>query len=298
MTMNTSAVVVAANASVAMSFAKRSDTPVNLGPPKDPTRYPPGHRRWGFGMAPAPTATPAIMERIRKLLVLAERGTEHEATAAAAAAQKLMATHQLTEAILSVGTDAKVEEVITTSMESFASHVATWKGSLATQLGRANACEVYIWRSSRGPELRIIGPESVSNTVSQLYLWLVAEINQLAAKEAQGQGKAYANAWRWGCADRIGKRVMEAARQARKDAEEEAKAVAVLEAGEPGTGLARVNAALARLESDFARIQEVKKQLHLRKGAPVRTNSRSGYEAGLEAGDRINLSSAASLGEG
>lgn len=109
--MNTPAVVIAASASIAMSFAKRADMPVDSGPPKDPSRYALGHRRWGFGEVSQPTASHAIMERIRKLLVLAERGTEHEATAAAAAAQKMMATHRLTEAILAVDTDAKDEEV-------------------------------------------------------------------------------------------------------------------------------------------------------------------------------------------
>ena len=296
--MSTPVIVVAANASVAMSFAKRSDTPVDLGPPKDPTRYPPGHRRWGFGMTPQPTASHAIMERIRKLLVLAERGTEHEATAAAAAAQKLMATHRLTEAILAVGTDAKDEEVTNTTMERFPKRSVSWKSILAVKICRANACKSYESLTDRGLEIRIVGPETVSNTVSQLYCWLVAEIDILASKEAMGRGKAYANAWRLGCAVRIGNRVVEAAQQARDSAEEEAKAAAALEAGAPGTGLARVNAALAKLESDMTRVQEVVKGLSLQYKPTPKTSSRSGYEAGHAAGNRVNLQGSASLGSG
>lgn len=43
-------VVIAASADFAMKFAKRTDTPVDLGPPKDPSRYVAGARRWGFGL--------------------------------------------------------------------------------------------------------------------------------------------------------------------------------------------------------------------------------------------------------
>ena len=296
--MNTSVVVIAGSAASAMSFAKRSDTPVDLGPPKDPTRYPSGHRRWGFGMAPAPTATPAIMERIRKLLVLAERGSEHEAAAAAAAAQKLMSTHRLTEAILAVDTDSKDEEIADVVMEGFPKRAVHWKGTLASMLSRANGCTVYWDRSARGLELRFLGTESVSTTVCQLYCWLVAEIDRLAAREAVGMGKAYAHAWRLGCATRIGDRVLEAAKQSREAAETEAKAIAVLEAGESGTGLARVNAALVRLQSDMARVQEAAKRLKLRKGAPTKTSNLDGYVDGFIAGNRVNLSGAASLGAG
>ena len=91
---------------------------------------------------------------------------------------------------------------------------------------------------------------------------------------------------------------MEAAQQARDSAEEEAKAAAALEAGAPGTGLARVNAALAKLESDMTRVQEVVKGLSLQYKPTPKTSSRSGYEAGHAAGNRVNLSGAASLGAG
>lgn len=296
--MNTSVVVIAGSAASAMSFAKRIDTPVDLGPPKDPTRYPPGHRRWGFGVTPAPTATPAIMERIRKLLVLAERGSEHEATAAAAAAQKLMAAHSLTEALLAVDTDSKDEEIADSVMEGFQKRVVHWKGILANMLSRANGCEAYWHRSARGLELRILGTKSVSDTVCQLYCWLVVEIDRLAARETVGMGKAYAHAWRLGCATRIGDRVLEAAEQAREAAETEAKAIAALEAGKPGTGLARVDAALARLKSDMTRVQEVMKQFKFRKGAPSKTSNLYGYVDGFIAGNRVNLSGSTSLGAG
>lgn len=296
--MNIPVVVIAASASIAMSFAKRADMPVDLGPPKDPSRHTLGHRRWGFGEVSQPTASHAIMERIRKLLVLAERGTEHEATAAAAAAQKLMATHRLTEAILAVDTDAKDEEVGTFAMDDFAKRAVPWKGALAARLCFANSCEAFWFRTARGLELRIIGTETVSNTVRQLYCWLVAEIDILATKEARGKGKAYANAWRLGCAIRIGARVEEAAKAARMEAVFEAKATAALEAGEPGAGLARVDAALAKLQFDAAKIQEVKKKLHLRKGSSAKTSSPEGYAAGYAAGNRVNLQGSASLGEG
>lgn len=50
-------VVIAASADFAMKFAKRTDTPVDLGPPKDPSRYAAGARRWGFGLNTENSAT-------------------------------------------------------------------------------------------------------------------------------------------------------------------------------------------------------------------------------------------------
>lgn len=52
-------VVIAATAEFAMKFANRTDTPVDLGPPKDPSKHTPGHRRWGFGLN---TERPAASE--------------------------------------------------------------------------------------------------------------------------------------------------------------------------------------------------------------------------------------------
>lgn len=44
-------VIIAASAESAMEFAKRTDIPIDLGPPKDPSRYTAaGARRWGFGL--------------------------------------------------------------------------------------------------------------------------------------------------------------------------------------------------------------------------------------------------------
>ena len=51
-TYPTQTVVIAASAELAMKFAKRTDTPVDLGPPKNPSKYVQGARRWGFGWSP------------------------------------------------------------------------------------------------------------------------------------------------------------------------------------------------------------------------------------------------------
>ena len=49
-------VVIAASAELAMKFANRTDTPIDLGPAKQPCRIVDG-RRWGFGLNIEASAT-------------------------------------------------------------------------------------------------------------------------------------------------------------------------------------------------------------------------------------------------
>lgn len=279
-------VVVATDAATAMSFAKRTDVPIDLGPPKDPSRYKHGARRWGWDVAPSvPDAS--ILDRVRKLLALSERGgTEHEAANAAAAAQRLMATHNLNEAMLAndaPGDSTPHEEVVDATLDDTASKKVVWKGFLAVSIAKANGCKAY-WR---GAHLRLIGVASKRNVVHHMYGWAVSEIDRLATEQAHGLGRSYARSWRIGCAERLGVRIKE-------------EAAAVLQeavASTSGAALVRVNNGLARIEQDRMRVQAVADLLGLRSAKPTHFRV-DAYSAGQAAGNTIRLGGHSQMGSG
>lgn len=315
-------IVVATDASAAMRFFGRSDQPVDLGPPLDPSRYRPGARRWGFaksGGAP-PTrdrasADARVLAKVRKLLTLAGNGaaTEGEASNAAAAAQRLIEEHRLDEALLDAGESSEadvpppLDEPIRNDhdpVDKLKSRVA-WRGSLAQGIANANGCRMF-WRAGR--TIHVIGTPSRVAAVRTLYAWLSREVDRLGSEAARGRGRAYGHAWRVGCAERLAERLGEAARQGA--AEAKAKALQRLQAETGGaitstsmTGLARIEKATARVnpETERARVNAWMNAsgftLKKPKGRTQISNA-SGYAAGKDAANQIRLTGHAALGRG
>jgi hypothetical protein len=296
-------VVVATDAEAAMRFFGRSDRPVNLGPPANPERYKPGARRWGFRrVAPdREAANAAVIAKVRKLLALADDAgaTEGEATNAAAAAQRLIELHRLDVATLEAGEgdapplpeETIVNEPLIEGGAPTAKRIVSWRGQLTGGIAKSNGCRHY-WHveSGKGVHLRIVGPASRLASVRYLYAYLSHEIDRLGTEAARGNGRAYGNAWRLGCAQRVSERLRESVKAARVEARTRAKA-------DSGAALARLDNALARIESDEQRVLEALRKLRL-VNSPTKVGSASGYEAGKAAGNRIQLGGHAALGRG
>jgi hypothetical protein len=294
-------VINAADAAAAQRLARRTDQPADLGAASDPARAALGWRRYGFPrVAPAAPAPPgreaALLGKVRKLLTLAgDRGaTEGEASNAAAAAQRLIEEHRLDTALLDETPDepAPADEPIGTErldpLDASKSKVR-WRGDLASGIARANGCRMY-WS---GPAVRVIGTPSRVAAVRTLYAWLSREVDRLGREAARGQGRAWGNAWRVGCASRLSERLAEAARVGA--AEAKAKAIG------SGVALVRVESALARIgvAGERERVAAWQKaHLKLYAGRSTSIGSGSGYNAGRAAGDRIRLTGHAALGRG
>jgi len=290
-------IVVATDADAAMRFAGRSDRPVDLGPPADPSRYKPGARRWGFTKtASAPPNEAALLDKVRKLLALAGDGgaTEGEASNAAAAAQRLIEQHRLDTALLDTAPDAapRPDEPIGISTEPLYSgkKMVAWRGVLANCIARANGCQIY-WHHWK--ELRVIGAPSRVASVRQLYAWLSTEVDRLGREAAIGMGRSYGHAWRVGCAERVGQRLIDAAKQGATEARKRAEG--------SGMSLVRVQQALAKIdvEAERERVKAWQRQnLKLSAGRSTSISDSGGYRDGKAAGDRIKLTGHARLGTG
>lgn len=246
--------------------------------------------------------TEKIIDRVRKLLSLAQSANVHEAAAAAAAAQRLMAEHAIAEAMLvgDAGDATPLESVGESHLAQAGERkLVRWLARLATVIAAANDCRVFL---RRGVDLRIIGTAANAATVGYLYSYLRGEIDRLCEAalatrtDTWTAGKTWAANFRLGAVEAVGERLKEARAQARTDARQQANAGDTLG---NGAALARVNHALARLDEQRAEVDRVYEGLHLRAGKAWSTrHNAEAREAGRRAGAQINLSSGRPLASG
>lgn len=231
------------------------------------------------------------LDRVRKLLSLAKSDNVHEAAAALALAQKIIARHKIDRAVFSAEPSAapapseKIEDMTLTDSTS------TWRMRLASALAGQNACYLYY---VPGQRVQIVGRRSDFETVKYMFEWLAKEIDRLAAAEVQGRGKTWSNNFRLGAVETLQRRLS----MEKMQTEREAQAEAFARDGE--AGLARINSALVLVKKDEgAAASWVKANLKMRRTSGPRSNyDPSARAAGRAAGGSISLSSRGSLGSG
>jgi hypothetical protein len=240
-----------------------------------------------------------IIERVRKLLELADtkRNTNiNEAASAAAHAQALMSRHAIDTAMLSTA-DAP-EEVIETDI-LFASdkkHKSSWRGVLAVSLCEVNMCKAFWDRSN----LNIIGRASDASTTRYLFAYIVREVERLcrdAAAERGSPGRTWCNNFKLAAVNEVGRRLHEVHAATRSNMKREADASDTM-----GTGVALVlvNNALAKMDEHVSAVQLFsEKNFSLRPGGTFHYKVNSdGRDAGRRAGASIELNTGKGLVSG
>lgn len=141
-----------------------------------------------------------IIEKIQKLLALANSTNEHEAANAAARAAELMLQHKIDQADLS--TDDTAQEEVAEFRVGKAKNNVGWKGVMLVGLFRAFGC----WGVKAGGRgWKIIGRKSDVDTVRYMFDYLVAEVNRLADENWERvQDTTYDTIKRWKNAFRVG----------------------------------------------------------------------------------------------
>jgi hypothetical protein len=140
---------------------------------------------------------PALIEKIRKLRALSRSTNVNEAAAAAAAAERLVQEHRISEAELDVsdGDEAPTRE----QLDELGAQIPSWKSMLSVALAKHHGCAVFnqrragdrMWRS------QIIGQPSDVATVRYLYVWIVVEIERLC-DASSARGRTERNSFRLG----------------------------------------------------------------------------------------------------
>lgn len=214
----------------------------------------------------------AVLDRVRKLLALAGSPNVHEAAAAAARAQRLIAEHRL-EAWLDASTSETdpIEDARDEPLET-GRRLRKWKIALAVALADVNGCVAYT--ADRGPESSIVlvGRARDRAAVRELWDWLAKRIEWLSATEGAGRPRDWHEAFRIGAVDTVAERL----------AQVDTAVVAEIEAG----ALVRVDAAIAahqRALADF-----VASNLRLGKGRSLRVRA-DGYARGRKSAEGLPL---------
>ena len=122
-----------------------------------------------------------VLARVKKLLALSTSSNVNEAANAAAAAQKLMLEHRLTEVDVS---DTQEGQMFELSMGAVG-FALRWKFVLVTAVARAFFCEAVGLRVGKRRKVRIVGRKEDVEVAARVFRYLHAEINRLAKIEIE-----------------------------------------------------------------------------------------------------------------
>lgn len=156
-------------------------------------------------------ATPSdLLGRVKKLLALSTSANVHEAAAAAAAAQHLIARHQLEDLLAAehaaVSDDDPIGDGATAPLE-VSKRLRRYKVVLAQALADHSGGVAWSHEASDGTHLCFCGRESDRATVRELYQWLLRRIEWLSASTGPGRPRSWHEAFRIGAVDVIAARL-------------------------------------------------------------------------------------------
>lgn len=236
----------------------------------------------------------AIIDKVRKLLRLAESPNANEAALAAAKAQRLIDEHNLSAQLLALDAAEAVPDEPICDFEDKGAPLETnrrhprWRTQLAGTIARANGCRVYI----NGENIALVGRPSDAETVRYLFAYLTREVERLCEREGAGCGVTWRNNFRLGVVYAI----MEKLKEARERFKGEARKQATSD-----MALMRVNSALARVEERGMDVADwIKTNLKLvSRGGSGGSYDPGAVAAGKQAGKSIRIGGAkAGLGRG
>jgi len=226
-----------------------------------------------------------IINRIRKLLALAKKNSSiEEAAAAMAKAQALMEEHRIHQAMLN-NTESKIQKAELAD----SGHPQQWKAFLASILSSSNGCcmvqsEIY----EKDNKILIIGEPKDVESVQELYAYITTELQKLCVlkllsiNEARGSfpKNDYAKSFYVGALHIVKDRLQEAKDYVREEIK-----------GTVDTD--KLNVALAKIDSktDISKIWASKNLDITIENMTIKNDDKQGYEAGLAAGKKINISS-------
>lgn len=233
-----------------------------------------------------------VVDRIRDLLRLAEGNpNEHEAAAALALAQRLMAQHRIERAEIEArGADR--EPLVHSDVASERRRIPAWERALFCVLCETSSCASMVrsYQSKPGEMLRAVGRTSDVQVVRYMHAYIVRQILELGAltatevrrAAARGELRSPQNWNRWHLEFRIGAAVRIARRL-------EAVAQAERESARVGAS----SAALVLVDGDLARANQAAAAVaHGQQTTTLRDDDGGDGLAralGRRAGDRVRL---------
>lgn len=221
-----------------------------------------------------------IIDRVRKLLALANSTNAHEAATAAAAAQSLMSAHRIAAAECEApeASDIGLHDSVSLGRR----RLDQWRWQMAWGVCKPNGCvPTTVWGSDDRLVLCFVGHAPDAQAARYLWEYLVREIDRLAKAEAlelrqmggaPANWRTWYNSFRMGAVMAVSVRLLRTAKQAQHSASSQA---------------------IARLDDHEAQAREfAREKLGVTySDAKLSDNlSSDGFDAGRDAGARIPLS--------
>jgi hypothetical protein len=236
-----------------------------------------------------------VIDKIKKLLILADKNKNsnlEEATAAAEKAQALMEKHRIEQAMLNIQDALGLEQLNDEGLPN------NWKVFLAFVLSKHNGC--YIIKSQdydKDNKVLIVGENQDIKSIQSIYKYLVLELNRLCISSIiryqsiakQLPNKDFAESFYTGAIQTIDCRLQEINKFVRNDQ--------ICKAGTTEQ-VVQVCSAIERLDS---RIQNAKSWIENQgnnvglkdvkfQSETAKNESQEGFEAGIRAASDLNLS--------
>jgi hypothetical protein len=220
----------------------------------------------------------SIIEKISRLLDLAKSSNIHEATAAAIAADKLIAKFRISEQELLNHKESPVEQDTGFIYES--ARAITWKYNLAVALAKHYSCFIYdacgfSENNRKVTRLRLTGVKSDIDIAKYMFTWLVLEIDRLN-KVNKGRGHIVCNSFCLGAAEGIKQQLAQSKKENLEEAVNNGQIVAIEKLDQ------RYNCAEALVNSTVALSKSTKAKPH-------NYIVGSEYNNGINAGKNIHL---------
>jgi hypothetical protein len=220
-----------------------------------------------------PSSDPQLerrLDKVRKLLALADSPNIHEAALAAARAQALIDEHRLQGLLAAEQVDPVADgrdDPLHTSRR-----LRRWKVSLAMALAGLNGVVAYTHKQGKFHHIVLVGTAADRAAVQVLWQALVHRIAWLSATHGEGRDKRWHDAFRIGAVQTISAR---------------------LQRGQQSSRQALSTTALVTVDGRIAARQErvqafVKERLRLRPGRAIRVDPQA-YQRGRLAGADVDL---------
>ena len=164
-----------------------------------------------------------VIRRVRSLYDLADNTTEHEASTAIGAAERLMQKYRLTQVDLlqtytvATETPSECEHPI-----EFAGRIHRWKDLLILDLAKQYGCSIYYHTKHPkvGPrriEVRVVGLPSDVAMLRIQYDSIKQQVNNLTRTNTKGLGVRHADSYRKGLVDSIRRVLRELTKQLKQE---------------------------------------------------------------------------------
>lgn len=249
-----------------------------------------------------------IISRVQKLLSMSKSDNEHEAAQAAARASALMAEYNLSEAMLRVEDSSRGAEAIVEGRlsDQQTKKRSAWRELIADAVASSLGCVTYLSKTS---ETVCFGREGATQAWNYTSQYLFNEVDRLADEAWDREGMAamrvgqrirsWKNAFRVGAAAVVASRLRDATAAQRDERVAKRQGVQSVVHPKPATTEQQALMVMERDEQEVKNAYAERTKGFVKSAGVGRVTSRTGYNAGREAGASVALGGGrAALGAG